>query len=159
MDALLAQLSFRIGDVEATTLGEFGAAVAAALPDTPRGVLVAGDRDRPVRRVAVAGGAGDFLLGDVLGSDADCFVTSDLRHHPAMEFVEQGRAALVDVSHWAAEWTWLPQVEQRLLSTLDTVETRVSTICTDAYMPGRSSPCGFLSSASTGIVRVASSSA
>jgi dinuclear metal center YbgI/SA1388 family protein len=123
----------RIGSVELTTLNEFAIRVAAALPDTARGVLVAGDRDRPVRRVAVAGGAGDFLLGDVLQSDADCFVTSDLRHHPAMEFVEQGRAALVDVSHWAAEWTWLPQVEQRLLATLDTVETRVSTICTDAW--------------------------
>jgi dinuclear metal center YbgI/SA1388 family protein len=125
--------SGRIGSVEPTTLGEFAAAVAAALPDTARGVLVAGDRHQPVRRVAVAGGAGDFLLGDVLGTDADCFVTSDLRHHPAMEFVEQGRAALVDVSHWAAEWTWLPRVEKRVLTALDTVETRVSTICTDAW--------------------------
>jgi hypothetical protein len=39
----------------------------------------------------------------------------------------------VDVSHWAAEWTWLPQAESRLTGSLDTVETRVSTICTDAW--------------------------
>ena len=37
--------------------------VARALPQTARGVLVAGDPERAVRRVAVAGGAGDFLLG------------------------------------------------------------------------------------------------
>ena len=60
-------------------------------------------------------------------------MTSDLRHHPATEFVEKGGPALVDVSHWAAEWTWLPQVEARLAEALDTVETRVSTICTDAW--------------------------
>ena len=75
---------------------------------------MSGDPDRAVRRVAVAGGAGDFLLGDALGSGADVFVTSDLRHHPAIEFVEKGGPALVDVPHWAAEWTWLPQVEARL---------------------------------------------
>ena len=86
-----------------------------------------------MRRVAVAGGAGDFLLGDALGSGADVFVTSDLRHHPATEFVEKGGPALVDVAHWAAEWTWLPHVEARLVAALDTVETRVSTLCTDAW--------------------------
>ena len=123
----------RVGDVEATTLEEFAADVRRRLPETARGVLAAGDPDRVVRRVAVAGGAGDFLLGDALRSDADVFVTSDLRHHPAVEFVEQAGPALVDVSHWAAEWTWLPQVAGRLNGALGTVETRVSTICTDAW--------------------------
>ena len=123
----------RVGDVEPTTLDEFAAHVARALPQTARGVLVAGDPERVVRRVAVAGGAGDFLLDDALGADVDVFVTSDLRHHPATEFAEKGGPALVDVSHWAAEWTWLPQVEARLAEALDTVETRVSTICTDAW--------------------------
>ena len=94
---------------------------------------MSGDPDRVVRRVAVAGGAGDFLLGDALGSGADVFLTSDLRHHPAIEFAEKGGPALVDVPHWAAEWTWLPQVAARLGAALDTVETRVSTICTDAW--------------------------
>ena len=127
----------RIGDVEPTTLRAFAEQVARVLPASARGVLVAGQQDRAVRRVAVAGGAGDFLLGDVLGTDADVFVTSDLRHHPAMEFVEHGGPALVDVSHWAAEWTWLPQVAARLAGALtgalDTVETRVSTLRTDAW--------------------------
>jgi putative NIF3 family GTP cyclohydrolase 1 type 2 len=125
--------SGRVGEVEPTTLRAFAASVARALPQTARGVLVSGEPDRAVRRVAVAGGAGDFLLGDALGAGVDVFVTSDLRHHPATEFVEKGGPALVDVSHWAAEWTWLPQVESRLASALDTVETRVSTICTDAW--------------------------
>ncbi len=95
---------------------------------------MAGDPERSVRRIALCGGAGDFLLDEVARSDADVYVTSDLRHHPAAEFVEQGGPALVDVAHWAAEWTWLPVVEARLRDTLgDSVDTRVSTINTDPW--------------------------
>jgi dinuclear metal center YbgI/SA1388 family protein len=124
----------RIGSVTPTTLGEFAATVAAALPPTAHGVRVGGDPDRAVRRVALCGGAGDFLLDTVARTDADVYVTSDLRHHPAGEFLERGGPALLDVAHWAAEWTWLPVVERRLRAALgDTVGTRVSTICTDPW--------------------------
>jgi dinuclear metal center YbgI/SA1388 family protein len=124
----------RIGDVPETTLGVYAAQVAEALPPTARGVLVGGDPDRVVRRVAVMGGAGDVLLPEVLASGADVYVTSDLRHHPASEFLEQDGPSLLDVSHWAAEWTWLPELAGRLTDGLGaTVELRVSTICTDAW--------------------------
>ena len=124
----------RIGSVEPTTLREFAERVAAALPDTAHGVRVAGDPDRVVRRVALCGGAGDFLLDTVRGTDADVYVTSDLRHHRAGEFVEHDGPALVDVAHWAAEWTWLPVVSARVAEALGaTVETRVSTINTDPW--------------------------
>ncbi|RYC03861.1 Nif3-like dinuclear metal center hexameric protein [Nocardioides zhouii] len=124
----------RVGTVDEVSLGAFAARVAEALPATAHGVRVAGESDRPVRRVAVCGGAGDFLLDGLVGEDVDVFVTSDLRHHRAGEFLEHGGAALVDVAHWAAEWTWLPVVEGRLAASLgDRVETRVSTLCTDPW--------------------------
>ena len=104
----------RIGSVAPTTLGAFADAVAAALPATAHGVRVAGDPDRPCAGWRCAAGPGDFLLDEVLRSDADVYVTSDLRHHPAAEFLEQDGPALVDVAHWAAEWTWLPVVRARL---------------------------------------------
>ncbi|MGI8900713.1 MAG: Nif3-like dinuclear metal center hexameric protein, partial [Nocardioides sp.] len=115
----------------------FAEQVAAALPATAHGVRVAGDPDRRVEKVVVTGGAGDFMLDAVLGLDADVYVTSDLRHHRATEFLEHGRAALVDVAHWAAEWTWLPVAERKLVGALAargaTVETRVSTVVTDPW--------------------------
>jgi dinuclear metal center YbgI/SA1388 family protein len=124
----------RIGVVERTTLGDFAKAVEAVLPETVHGVRVAGDPERSVRTVALCGGAGDFLLDEVASSGADVYVTSDLRHHPAAEFVERGGPALIDVAHWAAEWTWLPVVERRLRETLgDSVDTHVSTINTDPW--------------------------
>jgi dinuclear metal center YbgI/SA1388 family protein len=123
----------RRGTVPVTTLGQFAEVVAKALPDTAHGVRVAGAADREVRRVAVCGGAGDFLLDHLAGSDVDVYVTSDLRHHRASEFLESSGAALIDVAHWAAEWTWLPVVQARLQAELDGLETRVSTTPTDPW--------------------------
>ncbi len=126
--------SGRIGTVDETTLEGFARQVASALPPTAHGVRVAGDATRVVRRVAVCGGAGDFLLDAVRRTDADVYVTSDLRHHPASEFLESGGPALVDVAHWAAEWTWLPLVARKVTEAMGaTVETRVSTLCTDPW--------------------------
>ena len=124
----------RRGTRAETTLAEFAQAVSRALPPTAHGVRVSGDPHRPVRRVAVCGGSGDFLLDRMLSADVDVYLTSDLRHHRAAEFIEHDGPALVDVAHWAAEWTWLPVVEAKLARALgDTVETRVSTTCTDPW--------------------------
>lgn len=123
----------RIGNFPAATLREFAENVAAVLPETAHGVRVAGDPDRLVKRVAVCGGAGDFLLDQMAAGDADVYLTSDLRHHPAAEFLEKGGPALVDVAHWAAESTWLPLVATRLAEAIDGVDTRVSTLCTDPW--------------------------
>ncbi|CAN5532572.1 Nif3-like dinuclear metal center hexameric protein [soil metagenome] len=128
----------RIGRLaQPTTLREFAARVDAALPSTAHGVRVAGDPDRRVETVVVGSGAGDFMLDDVLGTDADVFLTSDLRHHRASECLEHGGPALVDGAHWAAEWTWLPVVESKVREAVaamgDTVETRVSDVVTDPW--------------------------
>jgi putative NIF3 family GTP cyclohydrolase 1 type 2 len=107
---------------------------------TAHGVRVSGDPDRRVETVVVGSGAGDYLLDTVLGTGADVYVTSDLRHHRAAEFREHDGPALVDVAHWAAEWTWLPVAARKLAAALEerggtgaTVETRVSTTVTDPW--------------------------
>ncbi|MDQ3616713.1 MAG: Nif3-like dinuclear metal center hexameric protein [Actinomycetota bacterium] len=128
----------RIGRLpEPATLREFAITVHATLPTTAHGVRVGGDPDRWIETVAVASGAGDFLLDRVLENDADVYVTSDLRHHRAGEFLEHGGPALMDIAHWAAEWTWLPVLERKLTEVLgaqgDTVGIRLSTACTDPW--------------------------
>lgn len=102
----------RVGDLEApTTLSEFAARVAWAMPATHAGIRWAGEADRQIRRVAACGGAGDDLLPEV---DADVYVTSDLRHHVASEYLATKRAALVDVPHAASEAMWLPPLANRV---------------------------------------------
>ena len=128
----------RVGELpEAEPLAAFARRVAAALPATSGGVRVAGDPERPVRRVAVCGGAGDTFFGAARRAGADVYVTADLRHHPASEALEAGGPALVDVAHWASEWPWLEGAARTLRSTLGAagtnVETYVSTLVTDPW--------------------------
>ncbi|ALE07850.1 NGG1p interacting factor NIF3 [Arthrobacter sp. ERGS1:01] len=101
----------------AEKLGDLAARIFLTLPSVAGGVRVAGDRDALVHKVAVCGGAGDSLFDAVRASDADVFVTADLRHHPASEAREassDGRPYLIDLSHFASEWLWLPAAAQAL---------------------------------------------
>ena len=76
---------------EPMTLERFAHRVAQALPATNLGIQVAGDLQSLVRRVAVLPGSGDSLFDEVRASGADVYVTSDLRHHPATDALEQAR--------------------------------------------------------------------
>jgi dinuclear metal center YbgI/SA1388 family protein len=109
--------------------------VAGALPKTQPGVFGAGDPDRPVRTVAVAGGAGDGYLTAATVAGVDAYVTADLRHHPAGEHAEvAGAPALVGVTHWASEWPWCGQASDVIRTALaGTVDVHVSTRCTDPW--------------------------
>ena len=128
--------SGRIGTLaQPVPLSEFASTVAAALPAHHSATRVAGDPDRLIHTVALCGGSGDFLLGRAGRAGADVYVTSDLRHHPVSEHLESpGAPAVIDVPHWAAEWTWLPVAARELATRLgDTVELRVSEIVTDPW--------------------------
>jgi dinuclear metal center YbgI/SA1388 family protein len=130
----------RVGTLAAAEpFAAFVQRVTAALPRTAWGVRGAGDPDRPVRTVAVCGGAGDSLLDAAAAAGVDAYVTADLRHHPADEHLRRGprMPALVDVAHWASEQPWCAQAAGVIAAALDgTVEARVSTSRTDPWTLG-----------------------
>ena len=131
----------RVGQLPGVvSLADFAEHVFSILPSVAGGVRVAGDRDGLVRRVAVCGGAGDSLFDAVRASQADVYVTADLRHHPASEAREaavNGRPYLIDLSHFASEWLWLPAAAQALGNVLADqqfdVELRVSQTNSDPW--------------------------
>lgn len=141
----------RVGELPAAqTLQEFATAVFSAMPSVAGGVRVAGDPSGLVSTVAVCGGAGDSLFDAVRAAQADVYVTADLRHHPASEAREAAgltgdRPYLIDVSHFASEWLWLPdaaEATQRALADRGyDVECAVSSVNTDPWdfilTPGR----------------------
>ena len=84
----------RVGRLdEPVGLQEFARRVAAALPHTELGVQVAGDLSMPVSTVAVVPGSGDSLFDEVRQTGVDVYVTSDLRHHPATDAMQQAAYA------------------------------------------------------------------
>ncbi|HIY24177.1 MAG TPA: Nif3-like dinuclear metal center hexameric protein [Candidatus Brachybacterium merdigallinarum] len=123
---------------EPTTVSALTTAIARLVPATARGILHTGDPRRPVRTVAVCPGAGDSFLGDAVSSGADVYITSDLRHHPALEHVEarvdpSAVPALIDVPHAASEALWLPVARDLLTTALPGLDVQISTHTTDPW--------------------------
>ena len=117
-------------------LGEIAGVLNEVLPATATGVRVAGEFTKSVKKVALCAGAGDSYLQLALDSGADVYITSDLRHHPAQEILQQAKArgldfSLIDISHWAAEYLWLEQAAAELGGL--GVEILISDIRTDVF--------------------------
>ncbi len=63
---------------------------------------------RPVKKVAVCGGAGGFLLKQAITAGADIFITADYKYH---EFFDaEGKLVIADIGHFESE-----QFTQQLL--------------------------------------------
>ena len=119
------------------SLLELSRSVARVLPSVAQGVKVAGNPERLISTVGVVAGAGDSFLDRALASDLDLFVTSDLRHHRALDFVDASKLnegpALMDIAHWAAEWLWLEKVQRDLGQAFPSIKFEVNDRSTDPW--------------------------
>ena len=120
----------------AMTLYELAVKLGEILPQTAVGPVVAGDPDALVTTVSLCAGAGDSLLSHPQVIDSDVYITSDLRHHPASEAREQasvsGGPALINISHFAAEWLWLEHAASELRASTG-LSVSVSDLNTDPW--------------------------
>ena len=57
--------------------------------------------DRPIRRVAICGGAGDFLLDDALKAGADAFITGEMHYHQYFGYEQQIQICVI--GHYQSE--------------------------------------------------------
>lgn len=57
--------------------------------------------DKPVKKIALCGGAGSFLIGAAMAAGADFYITSDVKYH---EFFEaNNRLVIADIGHYESE--------------------------------------------------------
>lgn len=56
---------------------------------------------RPVKKVALCGGAGSFLLRRAVASGADVFLTGDVKYHQF--FDAEGKIVIMDIGHFESE--------------------------------------------------------
>ena len=56
---------------------------------------------RPIRKVAICGGAGDFLLSDAIGQGADAFITGEMHYHQYFGYEQQIQICVI--GHYQSE--------------------------------------------------------
>ena len=83
---------------------------------------------RPVKKVAVCGGAGSFLISKALAAEADVYITADVKYH---EFFDANdRLLIADVGHYESEQftiNLLQEVLEQKFPTFAVLKTEVKT--------------------------------
>ena len=83
------------------------------------------DGGKPVRMVAVGGGACADMMGDALAQGCDTFVTSDVKYHQFLEARALG-LNLVDAGHFPTENVVCPVLRDWLAKRFPQVSVSVS---------------------------------
>lgn len=85
-------------------------------------------RNKPIRKVALCGGSGSFLLKNALRAKADVFITGDFKYH---EFFDaEKRLVIADIGHYESEQFTVDLIEEVLkerLPGLTVMKTSVNT--------------------------------
>jgi putative NIF3 family GTP cyclohydrolase 1 type 2 len=83
---------------------------------------------KPIRKVAVCGGAGSFLIRKAAQMGADIYITADVKYH---EFFDaEGKLVLVDIGHYESEQFTIDLFHDLLVEKFPTfavLKTRVNT--------------------------------
>ena len=85
---------------------------------------------RPVRRVAVCGGAGAEFIDTAVRLGADVYVTGDVKYHDAQRAVEQGMH-IIDAGHFGTEAPVLPVLAEHLRAELASEQGEIEIFVTN----------------------------
>ena len=119
----------RVGELEGEmTLANYLAFLKDRL--RPNGIRYA-DAGRPVRRVAVGGGACADMIGDAIRMGCDTFVTSDVKYDGFLDARALG-VNLIDAGHFPTENVVCPRLERWLKDKFAQVEVRQSVVHREA---------------------------
>ena len=74
---------------------------------------MAGDPELRVKHVALSTGSGGGLVGEFLRTEADVFISGDLRYHEVRD-IEYARRGAIDIGHFHSEHLMTVAIAQRL---------------------------------------------
>ncbi len=84
---------------------------------------------KPVRRVALCGGAGAFLLPNAIAARADAFITGEIRYHDY--FGHEGEILMAEIGHYESEQYTKEIFREQLQATFPELSLHVSSIHTN----------------------------
>lgn len=83
---------------------------------------------KPIKKIAICGGAGSFLLKTAIASGADAFLTADLKYHDFFE--PDSKLIMIDIGHYESEIAAVAQLANYLkekFPTFAVLQTKVDT--------------------------------
>ena len=87
---------------------------------------------RPISKVAICGGAGDFLLDDALKAGADAFITGEMHYHQYFGYEQQIQICVI--GHYQSEQYTSEVFEEIILKECPGVKTCIAETCTNPIL-------------------------
>jgi dinuclear metal center YbgI/SA1388 family protein len=84
---------------------------------------------KEVKRIAICGGSGSFLLGNALANKADVFITGDYKYHQF--FDADGKIVIADIGHYESEQFTIELIGDLLMKKFPTFAVRFTEISTN----------------------------
>jgi putative NIF3 family GTP cyclohydrolase 1 type 2 len=84
-------------------------------------VIVYGDVQKEVRRVAISPGSGKGMLEQCMAVGAELFISGDIGHHDAIDSAAMG-CAVIDAGHYGLEHIYMNYMKQYLEPLCEGVE-------------------------------------
>ncbi len=76
-------------------------------------IKISGDPKMPVFSVVVCTGSGSSLTKDFIKSEADVYISGDIKYHDAQNILEN-RAGVIDIGHFNSEQFFIEHLSQKL---------------------------------------------
>ena len=87
---------------------------------------------RPIRQVAICGGAGDFLLDEALKACADAFITGEMHYHQYFGYEQQIQICVI--GHYQSEQFTAEVFEEIIEKECPVVKTFLAETCTNPIL-------------------------
>lgn len=82
-----------------------------------------------VKRIAICGGSGSFLLGNAISAGADVFITGDFKYHQF--FDAENRIIIADIGHYESEQFTIQLLADKLEQKFPTFAPRLTRVKTN----------------------------
>ena len=85
--------------------------------------------NKPIKRVAICGGSGSFLLENAIKLGADIFITSDFKYHQF--FDADGKIIIADLGHYESEQYTIELIADLLMKNFTNFAIRLTSVNTN----------------------------
>jgi len=94
-----------------------------------KGIRYSALLNKPIKKVALCGGAGSFLIKNAISAGVDCYITSDLKYHEFFDAEQQ--LLLIDLGHFESEQFTSQLLMQKLKENFTNFAIHLSVINTN----------------------------